>query len=164
MAAHQAPPSLGFSKQERWSELPCPPPGDRPNPGIKPRSSALWADSLLSEPPGKPKNTEWVAYPYSRRSSQTGNWTGVSCVAGGFFTSWAIGAIQKKFLEWFIWIGNFNKLCLRGFSGNHFFSQNSFPCSKWNIQNYCINFRSMLLKEELTAPPHLFQKIMVSSQ
>ena len=47
----------GFSRQESWSGLPCPPPGDLPNPGIKPRSPALQTDSLLSEPPGKPKNT-----------------------------------------------------------------------------------------------------------
>ena len=47
----------GFSRQEYWSELPCPPPGDFPNPGIEPRSPALQADSLLPEPPGKPKNT-----------------------------------------------------------------------------------------------------------
>ena len=44
----------GFSRQEHWSGLPCPPPGDLPNPGIKPGSPALPADSLLSEPPGKP--------------------------------------------------------------------------------------------------------------
>ena len=37
-----------------WSGLPCPPPGDLPNPGIEPRSPALQADSLSSEPPGKP--------------------------------------------------------------------------------------------------------------
>ena len=47
----------GFSRQEHWSGLPCPPPGDLPNPGIKPRSPALQADSLLFDPPGKPKNT-----------------------------------------------------------------------------------------------------------
>ena len=47
----------GFSRQEDWSGLPCPPPGDLPNPRIKPRSPALWVDSLPSEPPGKPKNT-----------------------------------------------------------------------------------------------------------
>ena len=47
----------GFSKQEYWSGLPCSPPGDLPNPEIKPRSPALQADSLSSEPPGKPKNT-----------------------------------------------------------------------------------------------------------
>ena len=43
----------GFSRQEYWSGLPCPSPGAHPNPGIEPRSSALQADSLPSEPPGK---------------------------------------------------------------------------------------------------------------
>ena len=47
----------GFSRREYWNVLPCPPPGDLPNPGIEPRSPALQADSLSSEPPGKPKNT-----------------------------------------------------------------------------------------------------------
>ena len=47
----------GFSRQEYWNGLPCPPPGDLPNPGTEPRSPALQADSLPSEPPGKPKNT-----------------------------------------------------------------------------------------------------------
>ena len=46
----------GLSRQEYWSELPCSPPGDLPNPGIEPGSSALQADSLPSEPPGKLKN------------------------------------------------------------------------------------------------------------
>ena len=46
--------SMGFSRQEYWSGLPLPSPGDRPNPGIKPGSAALQADLLLSEPPGKP--------------------------------------------------------------------------------------------------------------
>ena len=50
--AHQAPLSMGFSRQEYWSGLPFPPPGDLPNPGIKPRSPALQADALTSEPPG----------------------------------------------------------------------------------------------------------------
>ena len=43
-----------FSRQEYWSGLPCPPPGDLPNPRIKLGSPALQADSLPSEPPGKP--------------------------------------------------------------------------------------------------------------
>ena len=47
----------GFSRQEYWSGLPCPPPGNLSNPGIELRSLALQADSLPSEPPGKPKNT-----------------------------------------------------------------------------------------------------------
>ena len=52
--AHQAPPSMGFSKQEYWSGLPFPSPGDLPDPGIEPGSPALQADALPSEPPGKP--------------------------------------------------------------------------------------------------------------
>ena len=52
--AHQAPLSMGFSRQEYWSGLPCSPPGDLPHPGVEPRSPALQAVSLLSEPPGKP--------------------------------------------------------------------------------------------------------------
>ena len=48
----QAPPSMGFSRQEYWSGLPFPSPEDLPDPGIKPRSPALQADSLPSEPPG----------------------------------------------------------------------------------------------------------------
>ena len=47
--AHQAPPFMGFSRQEYWSGLPFPSPGDLPNPGIKPRSPALEADALTSE-------------------------------------------------------------------------------------------------------------------
>ena len=52
--AYQAPPSMGFSRQEYWSGLPFPSPGDLPNPGIKTRSPALEADALTSESPGKP--------------------------------------------------------------------------------------------------------------
>ena len=48
---------MGFSRQEYWSGLPFPSLGDLPNPGIKPRSPALQADALPSEPPGKLKNT-----------------------------------------------------------------------------------------------------------
>ena len=51
---YQAPPSMGFSRQEHWSGLPFPSPGDLPNPGIEPGSPALQVDSLLSETPGKP--------------------------------------------------------------------------------------------------------------
>ena len=53
-AARQAPLSMGFSRQEYWSGLPFPTPEGLPNPGIKPRSPASQADSLPSEPPGKP--------------------------------------------------------------------------------------------------------------
>ena len=51
--AYQAPLSMGFSRQESWSGLPFPSPGDLPNPGIKLGSPALQTDALPSEPPGK---------------------------------------------------------------------------------------------------------------
>ena len=52
--AYQAPPSVGFFRQEYCSRLPFPSPRDLPNPGIKPGFPALEADTLTSEPPGKP--------------------------------------------------------------------------------------------------------------
>ena len=55
--AHQAPLSMGFSRQEYWSGLPFSSPGHLPNPGIEPRSPTLQTSALTSEPPGKP-NTE----------------------------------------------------------------------------------------------------------
>ena len=119
-----------FSRQEYWSGLPCPPPEDLPNLGIEPRSLTLQADSLPSEPSGKPMNTgvgslsllrgifptqesnqgllhcrqilyqlshkgsprilQWVAYPFSSGSSLLRNQTRVSCIAGRFFTNWAM--------------------------------------------------------------------------
>ena len=54
---HQAALSMGFPRQEYWSGLPCLPPRDLPNPGIKRRSPTLQVDSLPAEPQGKPKNT-----------------------------------------------------------------------------------------------------------
>ena len=50
--AYQVPPSMEFSRQESWSRLPFPSPGDHLDPGIEPRSPTLWADALPSEPPG----------------------------------------------------------------------------------------------------------------
>ena len=108
--AYQAPPSMGFSRQEYWSGLPFPSPGDIPDPGIVPRSPTLQADALISEPPGKSTQSrltlcnpmdytvhgilqdrilEWVVFPFSRGSSQPRDQTHVSHIAGGFFTSWA---------------------------------------------------------------------------
>ena len=72
----------GFSRQEYWCRLLCPPPGDLPNPGIKPRSPALQADSLLSEPIGKPNvNGNWLksminsSFSFSHKSIWTFNST-----------------------------------------------------------------------------------------
>ena len=56
----QPPPSMGFSRQEYWSGLPCPSPGDLPDPGIEPGSPTLQTDSLPSEPPGNPCLGNWT--------------------------------------------------------------------------------------------------------
>ena len=82
--AYKAPLSMEFSRKEYWSGLPFPSPGDLPNPGIEPKSPALQADALPSEPPGKsPKYffeplffagrariLEWVAISSSMRSRE----------------------------------------------------------------------------------------------
>ena len=57
--AYRAPPSMGFSRQDYWSGLPFPSPGDLPNPGIEPGSPSLQADALPSEPPGNPTLYPW---------------------------------------------------------------------------------------------------------
>ena len=64
--AYQAPPSMGFSRQQYWSGLPFPSPGDLPNPGIDPGSPSFQADALTSEP------LMWKSYinvPLSRKQS-----------------------------------------------------------------------------------------------
>ena len=58
------------------------------NPGMEPRSPEV--DSLPSEPPGKPKNTGVGSLSLLQEIFRPRNWTGVSCIAGGFFTNWAI--------------------------------------------------------------------------
>ena len=77
--------------------------GNLPNPGIEPRSPALKANSLPAEPQGKPNNTGvgslsllwWKSWPRNR--------TGVSCIAGGYFTNWAIRKVKMIFSDiWFV--------------------------------------------------------------
>ena len=68
--AYQASSSMGFSRQEYWSGLPFPSPGDLPNPGIEPRSSAFQADALTSEPPGKPIEMQMPSSKLARQIQQ----------------------------------------------------------------------------------------------
>ena len=63
--------------------------GNLPNPGTEPTSPALLVDSLPSEPPGKPKNTGVGSLSFLHGTTHPRNQTGASCIAGGFFTSWA---------------------------------------------------------------------------
>ena len=84
---HRAPLSIGFSRQEYWSGLPCPPPGNRPNPGIEPRSPISQVDSNPN-----PRRLERVAMPSSRGSSPPRDPTSLLrllALTGGFFTSGA---------------------------------------------------------------------------
>ena len=73
--AHQAPLSMGFSRQEYWSRLPCPPPEDLPNPGIEPLSSA--APALQAVYPWDTREALCYSAPtskHSRRCSLQGGW------------------------------------------------------------------------------------------
>ena len=75
--AHQAPLSMGFSRQEYWSGLPCPPPGDLPHPGIKPTSLCLlhWQAGSLPSPLGSPCPTPaWLQKPGCSLDSQPSLW------------------------------------------------------------------------------------------
>ena len=73
--------SWGFSRQEYWSGLLCPPQGDLPNPGIEPRSPTLQVDSLPAEPLGKPKNTRVGSLSLLQRifPTQESNWGLLHC-------------------------------------------------------------------------------------
>ena len=95
MAAHQAPPSLGFSRQEHWSGLPFPSPMHESEKWKWSRlvvSDSLHCRQILYQlsHKGSPKILEWVGYPFSSGSFWPRNQTGVSCIAGEFFTNWAI--------------------------------------------------------------------------
>ena len=78
---------MEFSRPEYWSGQLFPSPGDLPNPGIKPRYPALQVDSLPAEPQGKPKNTGVGSLPLLHGIFPNQNQTGVSCIAGEFFTN-----------------------------------------------------------------------------
>ena len=114
--AHRAPLSVGFPRQEYWSGLPCPPPGDLPNTGMKLMSPVLAGRSFTIEPPGKIKMltqsclvfaTLWTVARQASLSigvSRQEHWSGLPCpppgdlphpgvksalptLAGGFFTT-----------------------------------------------------------------------------
>ena len=72
--AHQAPLSIGFSRQEYQSGCHALLQGNLPNPGIKPRSPTLQVDSLPTEPPGKPKNTGMGSLSLLQRIFATQEW------------------------------------------------------------------------------------------
>ena len=81
--------------------------GDLPNSRIEPRSSLLHTDFLPAEPPGSPRILGSVAYPFSSGSSQPRNWTGVSGMAGKFFTRWATRESQLVWKVLLFQLNNF---------------------------------------------------------
>ena len=99
-AARQAPLSMGFSRQEYWSGLPGPPPGDLPN--QESNSGLPHCRSILHHlsHEGSPWILEWVADPSSRGSSRPRNQTSISYIAGRFFTSWATREAQTVLGTW----------------------------------------------------------------
>ena len=87
---------MEFSRPEYWSGQSFPSPGDLPNPGIEPRTPTLQVASLPAEPQGKPKNTGVGSLSLLQEIFITRNRTGVSCIAGRFFTNWAMREAQVQ--------------------------------------------------------------------
>ena len=88
--AHQAPLSMGFSRQEYWSGLSFLLLGDLPNQGIKPRSPTLQADSLPTEPPGKPNKLTLLLLSLSRVQLSVTPWTAAQQASLSFTISWSL--------------------------------------------------------------------------
>ena len=89
----------GYSGQEYWSCLPCPPWGVFPTQGSNPGFPHCRQILHHLSHQGSPRILEWVTYPFSRGSSQPRNQTGVSCIVGGFFTSWVTREAQLLHCE-----------------------------------------------------------------
>ena len=93
---------MEFSRPEYWSGylflLQGIFPTQGSNPGLPHCRRILYRLSYK----GSPRTLEWVAYPFSSRSSRTRNWTGVSCIAGKFFTNWAIREACQVFPNQFM--------------------------------------------------------------
>ena len=134
---HQAPSSMGFSRQEYWSGLPFPSPGDLPNPGTKPRSSALQADALTSEPPGYTRifihlsNQEYIWSPH---------W---GLLEGTTLKEWLISPVWQEVC----WLKKMHNLILEnyvlvsGYTGLKPSSSQSygFPSSMYGCESWTIN-------------------------
>ena len=95
IVASQAPLSTEFSRPEYWSGQPFPFSRGLPNPGIEPRSPNCRLILYCLSHQGSPRILEWIAYPFSRGCSWLRSQNRVSCIAGGFFTSWATREAQR---------------------------------------------------------------------
>ena len=128
--AYQAPLSMEFSRQEYWSGLPFPSPGDLHNPGIKPGSPALEADALQSEPSGKLKSIN--VFKKKRRKKESKGLDPVATRASGvlcLFPSLLLSPLMSSFLlrgEAFWYQSSINRrgynTCFRTIHGKHCFT------------------------------------------
>ena len=94
-AACQAPLSMKLSRQEYWSGLPCPSPGDLPNPGMEPSSLALAGTFFTTEPPGKPICIYLTCVLVAQLCLTLCN--PMDCSPPGFSV---YGIVQARILEW----------------------------------------------------------------
>ena len=88
--------SMEFSRPEYWSGKPFPSPGDLPTEGLNP--GLLHYRQILYQlsHKGSQRILEWIAYPLSSGSIPPRKWICVSCIAGGFFTNWAVMEAYRK--------------------------------------------------------------------
>ena len=100
MYCHPPSSSVGFAIREYWSRLPFPSPGDLPNPRIEPRYPTFLEDSFPAEPQWKPKNTGVGSLSLLQRIFPTQESNRGPCIAGGFFTNWAM----REALLLLVWI------------------------------------------------------------
>ena len=97
---YQAPWSMGFSRQEYWSGLPFPSPGDLPNPGIEPGSPTWQADSLSSEPPGEPRREQNIPPPLPLTGKSRWHcFLSQECFPKVMFSSLFVTAFQRNSLD-----------------------------------------------------------------
>ena len=162
---HQAPLSLGFSRQEHWSGLPFPSPGDLPKPGMQPRSPALQADFLPSELPQKPKCGCMYVHYYSSHFVLRYTWPMCACLLSRishirlFETLWTVACqapLSMGFSRQEYWSGlpcpppgdlpnpgikPSVSLCLLHWTGRFFTTRASWEAHNWPI--FYINLRAI---------------------
>ena len=112
---------------------------------------------------GSPRIMKWVAYSFSRGSSQPRNWTGVSHMAGGFFTNWAIREDSR--LNW-LWLNWFNSGCTDcDFEINNFPHLREFNWTEfWNYECFNLIWKLGLLEQEVFTPSCLHKNTACHGQ
>ena len=103
-AARQAPPSMGFSRQEYWGGLPFPSPGDFPDAGIELPSPAFQADYLSSEPPGKPPILPYIVIMSLKLHHTKNMWESAYKPGFKLMSSIQSNAMNSNVFSWFTFI------------------------------------------------------------